>query len=105
MRKSTGRRAFATVSITAIALVSLGTGTAAAGEITGNGTLKPVKGKSICAYSGQNDGYHIPEHAHGDEDAAQRVQNYGHEHKFLTQVLGLPKGLPGLACNPSGARG
>ncbi len=92
------RRAFATVSITGLAVVAIGAGPASAGEITGNGTLKPVNGKSECAYSGQNDGYHA-----GTE--AMRVQSYGQEHKFLTEVLGLPKGLPGLACNPSGARG
>ena len=104
MKRSTGR-AFAAVSISAVAFVALGAGTAWAGEITGNGTLKAVNGKSICAYSGQNDGFHIEAEAHGPEDAAMRVQSYGHEHKFLTEVLGLPKGLPGLACNPSGARG
>jgi hypothetical protein len=37
------------------AFMALGTSAAFAGEITGNGKLKEVKGNSPCAYSGQED--------------------------------------------------
>ncbi len=104
MRIRTVQRAVACSSIAAVALVGVGAGTASAGEITGKGKLKPVNGTSECAYSGQNDGFHIPQLADGPEDAATRVQNYGHSHRFLTEVFGLPKGLPGYACNRSGTR-
>jgi hypothetical protein len=39
----------------AVLLTSVGVGSALAGEITGNGTLKEVKAHSICAFSGQED--------------------------------------------------
>ena len=97
MHRSTGR-AFAAVSISAVAFVALGAGTASAGEITGNGTLKTVKAASICAYSGQNDGWHLESEATSDEDRLVRVQNYGTDKKFLP----LPKGAPGMACRPGG---
>jgi hypothetical protein len=106
MRAKLLKRAVVCASITAVSVVGLGAGTASAGEWRGNGTEKGVNGNaSECAYSGQNDGFHDPDYAEGPEDAATRVQNYGHIHKFLTQELGLPKGLPGYACNKSGKRG
>jgi hypothetical protein len=37
------------------ALMAMGTSAAFAGEITGNGKLKPVNGNSPCAFSGQED--------------------------------------------------
>ena len=39
----------------AAALLSIAGGSVFAGEITGNGTLKEVHGRSSCAYSGQED--------------------------------------------------
>lgn len=102
MKLST-KRALATVSITGAALVSL-SGVASAGEITGNGTLKTVKAASICAYSGQNDGYHLASEATSPQDALTRVQNWGTDREFLINVVGLPKNTPGLACRP-GAEG
>ena len=91
------KRALATASLSGLALVSL-SGVASAGEITGNGTLKTVKAASICAYSGQNDGWHLESEATSDEDRLVRVQNYGTDKKFLP----LPKGAPGMACRPGG---
>ena len=38
-----------------VALLGLGSGAVFAGEITGNGTLKEVHGRSACANSGQED--------------------------------------------------
>ena len=43
------------VAACAVAVVALGAGSAFAGEITGNGTLKEVHGNSPCAFSGQED--------------------------------------------------
>ena len=101
-------------ALAAAALVGGTASAASAGEITGNGELKNVPAKSICAYSGQNDGYHIPELAHDEDDAAMRVQSFGQVVKgFAAQGLvddfakgmpGLPPGVngvgvPGLECN------
>lgn len=47
------RKFVAVVSVAA--MMALGTSAAFAGEITGNGRLKPVNGNSPCAYSGQED--------------------------------------------------
>ena len=83
-------------SLCPLALVGTA-GAASAGEITGNGTFKDVKGKSICAYSGQNDGFHDPLHQDFPGDDG-RVQSYGQLVK-----AGLKGQLPnpGLACNPN----
>jgi hypothetical protein len=42
-------------AVLVVAVMALGAGAAFAGEITGNGKLKPVNGNSPCAYSGQED--------------------------------------------------
>lgn len=91
----------AAVSVAALAL-SLSAGVALAGDITGNGKYiagsddAPLKGKSICAYSGLNDEYYIL----GDTTHT-RTQSWGRIPKagkvFLTSI-GLN---PGIACNPS----
>lgn len=76
--------------------VALGTGPAAAGEITGNGTLKQVRAQSICAYSGQNDGYHVPA-LREDEHDTGRVQSFGQIRRTGARV---PDFLhPGASCN------
>jgi hypothetical protein len=93
--------------VAAALLASLGAGTVLAGEITGNGTLKDVNGRSFCAFSGQEDLQWYtddsdttlradptrgdPKHAQswGQMDQATRA--------FLTSI-GLN---PGLACNPN----
>src|SRR5262249_37046395 len=41
--------------VVCIALAAIAAGVASAGEITGNGELKPVNGNSPCAFSGQQD--------------------------------------------------
>jgi hypothetical protein len=89
----------ATTAVSATALVALAGTAAAAGEVTGNGKLKWEDGtpaQSICAFSGQNDGFHDPAHAHGDEDNG-RVQSYGQMRRTGET---LPAFLhPGSACN------
>jgi len=47
-------RLFIAVSAAAV-MMAFGTSGAFAGEITGNGKLKPVNGNSPCAFSGQED--------------------------------------------------
>jgi hypothetical protein len=85
----------------AIAVLGLTGGSAFAGEITGNGKWiagseqAPLNGRSECAYSGQNDEYQL-----GDASAS-RTQSWGSD--FASE--GVHAGVPGFACNPSGARG
>ena len=81
----------------ALCVVGVGGSTASAGEVTGNGKEKTVKAKSICAFSGQNDGFHDPTHAEGPEDAAMRVQSYGQVRRTGAEVP--PFLHPGSACN------
>ena len=80
-------------------MVGPGAGSALAGEIQGNGTrnvpLHNHPGNSLCAYSGQNDEYHEVSTDY------PRVQSWGQDVK----VGGPMGGAPGVACNPSGARG
>lgn len=78
-------------------LVLASAGVASAGEITGNGRLKPVQGNSLCAYSGQNDGYHIPALQHPPGIDTGRVQSYGQ----IVKVVGGTKGGAGRSCNPN----
>jgi hypothetical protein len=109
------RRRFLTVTLASMAAIGLGATGASAGEMRGNGEPKAVNGNSICAYSGQNDGYHDSALAESPEDAAQRVQSFGQEvrkfaalglvNQFATgQIdIGVPGvngvGIPGAECN------
>ena len=72
------------------ALLVLGSGTAIAGEVTGNGKPLPVNGKSICAYSGLNDKITTFE--------PTRTQSYG---TFLVLYGKEALPSPGVACNPT----
>ncbi len=80
------------VSVCTAAIVGAGSTTAVAGEVTGNGKPLTVNGKSICAFSGQND-----EFQEGDSDAP-RVQSFGQ----IVAAVGPIGGIPGQACNPNG---
>ena len=91
----------------AVALLAAATmsGTAIAGEITGNGTPIEVNGRSECAFSGQND---TPL---GDppRDPGGQVQSYGYlvgHWGFINPQDWDPNGegmqrIPGYACNPN----
>ena len=72
----------------AVAIVGVSATAAFAGEITGNGTLKPVNGNSPCAFSGQEDLQFTPaapgRSAKGDP---AHSQNWGHV-KQATGALG-----------------
>lgn len=90
------RRRFTLAIASALVLLGLTVGSALAGEVTGNGDPTPVKEyrmKSICAFSGLNDG-EPPEGR-----TAAHVQNWGQEtfeaRAFLTSI-GFH---PGAACN------
>ena len=50
-----GKRQLTAAVLSAAIVMGAAASAAAAGEITGNGRLKPVNGNSPCAYSGQED--------------------------------------------------
>lgn len=78
-------------ALLAAATFGMGANAAFAGEITGNGKDLPVHGKSLCAYSGQNDNPDDPEEG-------GRVQSYGQVVKAGFKEF-APS--PGVACNPT----
>jgi hypothetical protein len=90
----------------AVLVLSLGATTAMAGEITGNGKLKEVHGRSACAYSGQEDLQFFyddgdtmpkPEATRGDPGHAQ---SWGQIPKAVRDTL--PAEMhPGMSCNPT----
>ena len=101
--KKSARRTLLGAAICAASIVGAGASTTSAGEITGNGRYihgtadDPLPGKSICAYSGQND-----ERQLGDE-SAPRVQSWGQDVKAAVSAgFPPPGGVPGTACNASG---
>jgi hypothetical protein len=97
------------VSMALAVLVLALSGTAAlAGEVTGNGTPKPVVGRSICAFSGLND--------HVSPEEPDRTQSFGTIVRGFARagmVAGVATtgiggasgttgvGVPGHACNPN----
>jgi hypothetical protein len=87
----------------AVALAGLTAGSAFAGEITGNGRWiagseeAPLNGKSECAFSGQNDEFHL----FPNEDWP-RTQSWG---QIARTLEGGHRGAPGFACNPQRAGG
>ena len=93
----------------AAALLSIAGGSVFAGEITGNGTLKEVQGRSSCAYSGQEDLQFFYDDANTmrretpTKGEPSHAQSWGQIDKatraFLTSI-GLN---PGIACNPNRA--
>jgi hypothetical protein len=107
----TSRLALAIGAATLVA--SLSAGSVLAGEITGNGKLKDVHGRSACAFSGQED----LQWYFDDENTMPRPadavvkgspshsQSWGQIPKadrlFLTSI----GHNPGIACNPTKATG
>jgi hypothetical protein len=97
------RLVFALVAATL--LLSLSVGSALAGEITGNGFYKGVKGNSECSFSGQEDLQWFfdngqvnpkPEATRGDPSHAQSWGQAKVDWEFLISV----GAHPGNACNP-----
>ena len=60
-----------TMLAAAAAAIAFGSAPALAGEVTGKGNQVDANGRSICKFSGQNDG----------EDPPGRVQSYGQDVK------------------------
>jgi hypothetical protein len=107
------RKTLVAALLCSASVVGVGTGSAFAGEVTGNGKgtpfpshgpyapaenvgIKEVTPSSICAYSGQNDEYHA------DPDGEwPRVQSWGQDVKAYVQEFGGAgggAGTPGEAC-------
>lgn len=86
------------VAVCAVAVAGLSAGSALAGEITGNGKWiagseeAPLHGQSECAFSGQNDEFHL----FPNEDWP-RTQSWGQ----VVREVGPLGGAPGVACNPT----
>ena len=80
--------------------MALGATAASAGEVTGKGeaTAAPANANSICAFSGQNDGFHDPELADSPEDALTRVQSWGQISKADRDFLKSIGVHPGTEC-------
>ena len=92
-------------------ILSLSASAVFAGEITGNGKLKDVQGRSECAYSGQedlqffvDDGDTIrkPVPTKGDPGHAQSWGQIPKEVRAILTSMGLN---PGIACNPTKSSG
>jgi hypothetical protein len=94
------------VALCATAALGLTGGSAFAGEITGNGKWiagdpeAPLHGQSECAFSGQNDEFHL-----FPNQGWPRTQSWGQNVRESVPIVGGGAGVPGFACNPSGARG
>ncbi|MDQ3690753.1 MAG: hypothetical protein M3406_12120 [Chloroflexota bacterium] len=89
------QRIAAALSATAL-LIGLSAGSVLAGEVTGTGEPTPVNGyvmKSICAFSGQNDGNPPPGRT------AAHVQNWGQISKETREIYTTIGRHPGDACN------
>jgi hypothetical protein len=94
-----------------LALLTIGSGAVSAGEITGNGRLKEVHGRSSCAFSGQEDLQWYVD----DEDTIPREvvvkgepkhsQSWGQIDKATRAVLTSMGLNPGIACNPNKSSG
>jgi hypothetical protein len=102
------RHRILTAAACAALLTGLGSGVAAAGEVNGNGKELPLKGHSICKFSGLNDEI--------NEDEPTRTQSYGTFLQFFGKYYGGMQGMnpgegirmfkefipsPGMACNPT----
>jgi hypothetical protein len=94
------------VALCATAALGLTGGSALAGEITGNGKWiagseeAPLHGKSECAFSGQNDEFHL-----FPNEGWPRTQSWGQVIKEGPTPVGGHVGVPGVACNPTGGPG
>ena len=101
---------FLLILAAAMLLSALTTTTVLAGEITGNGELKEVKGRSECAFSGQEDLQWYVDDANTELKPEATRGEPGH-----SQSWGQAKPIwdflisihlhPGQACNPTRAGG
>ena len=94
----------------AMLLAALSATTVLAGEITGNGQLKAVHGRSDCAYSGQEDlqWYYDDDDTMPKPEPTRGIpghsQSWGQAKPLWDILIGLNL-HPGQACNPTRAAG
>jgi len=101
--------AFAAATLVA----SLSAGAVAAGEITGNGKLKDVNGRSACAFSGQEDlQWYLDDGNTMPRPAATIVKGFPSHAQSWGQIPKADRAFltsighnPGIACNPTRATG
>jgi hypothetical protein len=94
-------RRIAAVLLAGGVLAVAGASPATAGEVNGNGDPLPLKGKSLCKYSGLNDEV--------TPDEPTRTQSFGTFLVLIKKQAGLKPGevrgailpSPGDACNPT----
>jgi hypothetical protein len=88
------------IAVCLIAMVSVGTSAAFAGEVTGSGAnVDQNQGMSWCSFSGLNDDPGAPLDGSGPNGPGGQSQSFGQDVR-----LGLadPHGFnPGVACNPN----
>jgi len=85
-------RMFVLSLVMALAVAMIATGSAFAGEITGNGkpTAAPANANSECSFSGLDD---------PDDDGFVHTQNWGQLSKEQRAFLASIGVTPGMACN------
>jgi hypothetical protein len=85
------------IGVVTAAALCLPVNPAVAGEVTGNGKVITVNGKSECAYSGRQDNYAEDE----GNFRSMIVQNWGQIPKVMRDFLTAIGVSPGESCNPS----
>jgi hypothetical protein len=89
-------RSVLVAALCAAAVITVGAGSAFAGEVTGKGDPTPIAdyvAASICSFSGQNDGEPPPGRK------AEHVQNWGQIPKEVRDAIAEEGEHPGDACN------
>jgi hypothetical protein len=105
--RSSHRSRLAAAAVAASVALALGSGSVFAGEITGNGQLKAVNGRSPCAYSGQEDlQWYTTDDDTSLKDTFVRgdpghAQSWGQIPKAVRDQLTLIGMNPGIDCNPN----
>jgi hypothetical protein len=81
------KKSLLAATVCAAAILGTSTGTASAGEITGNGkpTAGPTHANSICVFSGKNDDPTAPLNGSGPNGPGGVSQSYGQENKLGLQ--------------------
>ncbi len=86
-------------------VLSLSAGAVMAGEITGNGTLLTVHGRSACSFSGQEDlQWFVTDEDLVRHEATRGVPGHAQSWGQISKADrdSLPAFLhPGMACNPT----
>jgi hypothetical protein len=87
--------------------LSMATSAVFAGEITGNGRLKEVNGRSFCAFSGQEDLQWFTDDSdtvrldNPEKGVPGHAQSWGQIPKEVRDQLTAIGMNPGIACNPN----